>query len=406
MNINNKISAKQQEYINVLHLDRLQLTLKHSFDSNFKNIRNPDLIPERQTFGRIELVLDNSNGSKMYYHTFALYFEGKKVGKLHSAFKFNRPDVEFDFDKYILYCNQRGWWYEIYQAILKDLGLAYSNLNYIELALDSNKNFLDEFSYYHSHATNNKFSIDDCFKPVRETRVDIINNGKAYNIWGSCNMISIYQKTDYAEEFIHDFFRTNGFSNEEVYRVECRMNWNYIKSLINKKHVIITPETLLDDKMLATLFELSVKNKLSYYDLRKKRYDQNRNKIYDKISIIENITFNKTELLKYVPLSQKNHYKTDSTDENIIRQTYYQYLQTGSKNYFKNIRNNAEAALMNDKYVIGLLLKCNQRYKGDLTVDVLDRMDFAVRNYIPVKKESMVTRLLFRLGIKWKQKAI
>ena len=399
MNNLNNTDSLTEGYKSIIHIDRLEITFRHSIFSTFRNIRNPDTIPEKQLYGHIELILDNRCGSSAYYHTFCVYYKGYKVGKLHTGSKRGKTDIEFNFEKRVLYSNKRDYWYEIYQAIGSELILAYNNIKYIEICLDSTKCFTDEYGYLYANSVDNKYRFNDYFKPIRNVKPEVLDGGNEFRIGGSSNSIQVYNKSNHSEDFIQDFFNTNGFIDKTVYRIESKLKWNYIKSLINQKHILISPEILLDDKMLVTLFDLSVKNKLSFYDLRTKNYDHQRNVRYDRISILDDIDLRKTELLKYNPAIQANHYNTENTDEDIVRKTYYQFIRTGSAKYFINIRNSAEAAQMDDLDVIALLHKFNHRFKGDLTSDVLKRMDYAIRNYLPKKKGNAISRFIDKFVI-------
>ncbi|MBN1618665.1 hypothetical protein JW887_04995, partial [Candidatus Dojkabacteria bacterium] len=130
----------------------MNLTFRHTCFSTFKNIRNPDAIPERQKFGNIELMLDNRCGSNAYYHTFGVYHNGIKVGKLHTGSKMCKPDIEFDYDKQVLYSVSRDWWFDIYKTIKSELGLEYNNINYLEICVDSTMNFAEMYGYMNANS--------------------------------------------------------------------------------------------------------------------------------------------------------------------------------------------------------------------------------------------------------------
>jgi hypothetical protein len=349
-------------------------------------------------------MLDNRCGSNAYYHTFGVYHNGIKVGKLHTGSKMGKPDIEFDYDKQVLYGVARDWWFDIYKSIKSELGLEYNNINYIELCIDSTLNFPDIYGCMNANSLTNKYRFNDFFKPERNVRAEVLDGGNGFRIPGSSNSIHIYNKSDYSENFIKEFFKINGFGDVPVYRLECRLDWNYLKSLINRKRVLITPEILLDENMLSTLFVMVAKSKLTFNDLRTKYRDKSGNAKYHKISILDNICLTKSELLKFNPIKQQSHYKNESTDEEIIRRTYYSFLETGNENYFKNIRYSAEAAKMDDSTVIALLHKFNQKYRGDRTAGVLNRMEFAVTYYHVEKKGGIIDKIIGLFGTNWRKK--
>jgi hypothetical protein len=398
---NYKTDGRLEETLSILHIDRLNITFSHTEFSPFKITRNPDALIDKQKYGDIELILDNRCGSNAYYHTFAVYFKGSKVGRLHSASKFGKPSIEFDFEKHVHYSNQKDWWFEIFQTIKYELGLIYNNINYIEICLDTTFNLPDAYGFLHANSIYNKYRFNSYFKPFRKSIAEVLDGGNGFRLNGSNNRIHIYNKTQYCEDFISDFFHLNGFIDIPIYRLECRLNWNYLKSLMRKKNVLITPETLLDTKMLATIFELSVKNKLTFYDLREKTYDHNRNVKYSKVSLLDEINLCKSELLKYKPPKHSPHYKNDNVDEDIIRKTYYLFLETGNEKYFRNIQHSADAANLTNGFVLTLLHKFNYRYRGDRLPLVTDRIKYAVKKYSTQERESVMHKLFGRILEKW-----
>lgn len=400
----NNTNSQHYEHRSIIHIDRLNLTFRHTGFSAFKNIRNPDTIPERQKFGSIELILDNRCGSNAYYHTFGVYYNGNKVGKLHTGSKMGKPDIEFDYDKQVHYSVARDWWFDIYKTIKAELGLEYNNINYVEICVDSTMNFPDMYGYMNANSVTNKYRFNDFYKPLRNSTAEVLNGGNGFRIPGSNNSIHIYNKSNHSEDFINDFYKANDLGDKTVYRLECRLNWNYLKSLISRKKVLITPEILLNENMLSTLFIISVKNKLTFKDLRTKYRDKSGNAKYKEVSILDNICLSKSELLKFNPGKQNSHYKNETTDEEIIRRTYYSFLETGNEKYFNNIRYSAEAAKMDDSTVIALLHKFNQKYRGDRTTEVLNQMEFAIKNYQVEKKKGLINRIIGEIGKIWQKK--
>jgi len=401
---NFKTNGQQVKHRSILHIDRLNLTFKHTVSSPFRNVKNPDALIESQKFGDIELRLDNSCGAAAYYHTFSVYYQGHKVGKLHTASKFNKTDIEFDYEKYVHYCNQNDWWFVIYKALLKELKFEFNNINYIEICLDSTYNLPDAFGFMHANSVNNKYKFNSYFKPFRNTKIDVLDNGCGFRSTGQKNYFHIYNKTLHCEDFIKDFFRLNGFTNESIYRLEIRLDWNYIKSIINRKKVLITPEILLDKGMLAKIFELSVKNKLTFYDLRGKVYDHNRNSKYEKVTLMDDLNLDTSELLQFESPRYHQHYRNENTDEDILRKTYYLFLETGNEKYYRNIQHSAEAAGISDATVLSLIQKFNLRYRGDRQPVLLDRMEFVVKKYSIQKKGNVLHNLMNKIRVNWWQR--
>lgn len=243
------------------------MTLRYNDDSKFKVIRNPDLIPGEQTFGDITLVYNRSRGIAIYYHSFAIYYKGDRVGVLYTGQKMNRKELQLDFEKQLFYSYANDYWYEVFNSILFELGIQYNNIRYIEIAVDTDKDILQLFRYLFQHSENNLLNCNIRFRMKSGMMVHSMNNGQSFIIQGTDNEIAIYEKTKHAEDYIMEFFQNNGFKGQDVYRVECRLTWDYIRYLRNKQHLDINPETLLDQGKLATLFKVATNDKTEFKDL-------------------------------------------------------------------------------------------------------------------------------------------
>lgn len=402
MNQQENIGLIQDEYLSIIHLDRLQITFYHQQGSVFKNFRNPDLIPVEQVYNHVRLLLDNSKGASAYHFTFIVFYNNIKVGRLHTANKLKKNDIEFDYDKVVLYSIDEHWWYEIYTALISDLGLVCNNINYVEIAVDTTKNLVDAYRNIFSNSINNRSKFNSYFELPPEVKVDVLNNGSTFNIRGTCNMISIYEKTNNAENYISNYFNLNGFEDMKVYRVEARLNWNYLKSKMYNRKILINIETLLDKKMLATLFKISVENKLTCKDLRTKYYDKNRNIKFEKVSILDDIHFDSADLLKANPELNCKHFKTEDV-KSILTQVYYRYLMSGNKKYFKSIINISDAGGYDHNHTYEVIKKFNMKYKGNRTLTINQRMEFVLRHF--AKKTPVSINDLFRsisLKLKWR----
>ena len=95
----NKIDALHSEYKYLIHLDRLSLTFKLWSGSTFHDIRNPDQIPQEQMFDDITLIHDVLPGMGAYYHSYRVFYKGLLVGRMHSATKLKKKELQFDFSK-------------------------------------------------------------------------------------------------------------------------------------------------------------------------------------------------------------------------------------------------------------------------------------------------------------------
>jgi hypothetical protein len=59
-------------------------------------------------------------------------------------------------------------------------------------------------------------------------------------------------------------------------------------------------------------------------------------RIIKKINILSDLQLETVEIGKLNPEIRFTHYKTETVDENIMRQNYYRFLETGNKKYYQN----------------------------------------------------------------------
>jgi hypothetical protein len=386
----------------LIHLDRLSITFRHLSVSIFQNVRNLDYISNEQFYGDITLRYDSSKGIGAYYHTFQVYYKGYLVGRLHTGSKLKKPDLQFDFTKEVFYSFKHNYWYEVYQAIMNDLGIIYNNIGYIEISIDTDKNLVGQFGFYYQNTVNNKLRFSNQYKMRKNTDVHVMHNGASFLIAGSENEIAIYQKSKHAEEFILNYFSNNGFTGMEVNRIEARLNWNYIRYLRNKKGLDINVETLVNQRKLAKIFQISTTNKIAFLDTTMKTIDRNRNSHYQELSVIDDLPIETAEIGRLNPELKNHHYKDDKMiDENIIRQIYYRYLETGNKKYLRNFRSIAGIASIDERNLENLVTKFNERYKGNRNDAIIQRMDFASKR-CSKKPTFQFNEMIYSLALKMK----
>lgn len=377
------IGTRQEEYKCLIHIDRLSITFRHLKSSTFQNIKNPDYITNEQTFNRIVLRHDNSPGKGAYYHSFIVYYDGNIIGRLFSGSKMNKPDLQFDFKKELFYSIKADFWHEAYLTLKTELGIIYNNINCVEIAVDTNKDVVSQFGLLFNNSINNKLGSSGRFKMRKNSIVHVMHNGDSFVIESSTeseNKVAIYNKSHFSEKFILDFFFNNGLSIDNVNRIEARLKWNYIRSLISKKKMDINIETLLDPQKLATIFEISTLHKLTFQDTAEKYYDVNRNPDFATVSILDDLSIATAEIGKVNPDFQINHYKK-SVDENIVRQNYYRFLECGNIEYLRNFKASAKVAAINNNQLLSLINKFNNKFMGDRREEIIRRMELA-KKYI------------------------
>jgi hypothetical protein len=300
------------------------------------------------------------------------------VGKLHSATKLKKNELQFDFSKEVFYAFHSAYWYEVYSALKANLGIIYNNIGYVEIDVDTNKDLVGQFGSLYQNTACNKLKTGNRYKIKANTIVNVMNNGESFVIAGEKNGISIYNKSSYAEDFIKEYFANNGLENCIVQRIEVRLKWDYIRYLRNKKRLNINVETLLDPRKLASIFKISAINKITFKDTTSSTFDINRNKKFESISIIDDLDIESAEIGELNTEMRTSHYNSQSVDENIMRQNYYMYLETGNKQYFRNFKSSSAVAGYNANQLLNFVSKHNNRYNGNRTKEIQNRMDFAL----------------------------
>jgi hypothetical protein len=402
LNTLNDIGYQVEGYKCLIHLDRLSITFRHWSGSTFHNVRNPDFIPHEQVFNAITLIHDNSPGLGAYYHSYKVFFKGRIVGKLHTSAKLKTNEIQFDFAKEVFYSFYPGYWYEVYCSIKKELGFLYNNIMYVEISVDTNKNLVGQFALYYQNAINNKLRLGDRFKMKGKTIVHVMNNGSSFLIDGTDNEISIYNKSMHAENYIRDYFSNNGLKDAEVFRIESKLHWNYIRYLRNKKNLDINVDTLTDQKKLAKIFLISTSNKIAFKDTFTKTIDRNRNSHFHETSIIDDLPIESAVIGRLNPELRNNHYKTESVDENIVRQNYYRFLETGNRLYFRNFKASSFVAGYDRDKMLNLISRFNSKYNGNRTKEITDRMESSSNNIsgLPTfNLNSMINTLVKRVRL-------
>jgi len=378
--IGENINAVQSDYKCLIHLDRLSITFRRWSGSTFQDIRNPDFIPQEQVFNEIILIHDIAPGIGAYYHTYQVFYKGLLIGKLFAATKLKKNELQFDFSKEVFYAFHFAYWYEVYTALTTSLGIIYNNIRYMEISVDTNKKLVNQFGYLYQNTISNFLSLDGRYRMKADTIVHVMNNGHSFVIDGAENKIAIYNKSEHSEKYIHEYFLNNGLTNCDVNRIESRLTWDYIRYLRNKKSLDISVESLLDAGKLSKIFIVSTKNKITFKDTSSNTFDNNRNKKYQTISIIDDLNIETAEIGILNPEMHVSHYKNQSVDENIMRQNYFLFLETGNRKYFRNFISSSRVAGYSTSQLLNFLHKHNNRYNGNRTQKIHDRMDFAIRS--------------------------
>jgi len=395
----NSIQISGATYKCLIHLDRLSITFKHWSGSTFHDVRNPDFISCEQIYNTITLLHDSSPGIGAFYHTFKVLYKGYVVGKLHTATKLKKHELQFDFSKQVFYSFSPDFWHEVYLAIKSELGLIYNNIHYLEVSIDANKNLVEAFGHYYSSCINNYLRLGDRYRMRKGTIVNVMSNGSSFVIGGSENSIEIYNKSAHAEQFILDYFENNGLAGQDVHRIEARLSWNYIRHLRNRRYLNIDVETLLDEQKLATIFQESTRNKIIFEDTMFKTNDKYGNGHFKRISVVDDLPIATAEIGQLNHSLQINHYKNDMVDENIIRQNYFRFLESGNPEYLKNLKASVKVAGYSNSKLLAMINKFNRKFMGNRTHDIVERMHYASK-YVSHEPRFNFGQVFYAMGLK------
>jgi len=227
-------------------------------------------------------------------------------------------------------------------------------------------------------------------------------NGSYFLINGSENEIAVYNKSDYAEEYIMRYFSNNGLGDSDVYRIESRLSWNYIRSLRNRKGLDINIETLTDNKQLAELFRSSTINKTIFKDTQTIVCYKNRKAKFKEINITDDLLFETAEIGRLNPEMKNNHYRDNKmVDKNILRLIYYRFLETGNGSYYKNFKGSASVAGYDDSQLRNCIIKFNSRYNGNRTGEISQRMQYAI-DKVSSPKSTLLQKIFLAIAFKLK----
>ena len=196
----------------------------------------------------------------------------------------------------------------------KALEVTIGNISYLEVAYDS-YNKLKRYQQLHSNSNLIPESYHPfTYKPVNKIKVSSLHNGQQYIIGqqGNGKVISIYNKTkaneDQNKPYVTAWHAANGLDiKEQIDRIELRLFNNFIKKYS------IQLKDLTTQQGLESIFLTYCKDSLSYYDLRTEYYDNNRNKKYERLDLIDFSTFIGKELVKLPTTTITNATTTRNT---------------------------------------------------------------------------------------------
>lgn len=132
-----------------------------------------------------------------------------------------------------------------------------------------------------------------------------------------------------------------------------------------------------------------------------KTNDKHGNIHFKRISVVDDLPIVTAEIGKLNPSLQINHYKNDSVDENIIRQNYFRYLESGNPEYLKNFKSSGKVAGYKREQLSALISKFNGKFMGNRTSEIVERMEHAKKHISP-KSEFKLGEVFYAMGLKLK----
>lgn len=187
--------SKSSKYINSLHLDRLIITLLVSVTSYFPTSGYTLQNNYIQSFDEITLMYNKHRQHNGYLLTYDVLYNGEKVGIIRSSEKYHKPYAELELSKHLFYTKNKYYWYEVVSSIQEELNLRFNNIRYVEITLDSTKDFVTQLRNILFQSSWTQQNIKPKYEKVSsKTMIGTIEN-KSYNAGTSGNLISIYNKS-------------------------------------------------------------------------------------------------------------------------------------------------------------------------------------------------------------------
>lgn len=381
-----QLNTNKNHYL--LHLDKLIVTFK-TLDKTFK------YVSESFSTKTFHFVNDRYLVSRLYLKVYKAYYNGIYVGVLRTKNKFKKPYIEFEFDKQVFYSFSKTFWYNVASTLESEVHLKFNNIKNAEIALDSLIQFFDIAYELHHNSTKHK----GCKRPKYEqvdkgNPVSLLHDETEIIIGCSSKSVAIYNKSNYAENYIKEFFQNNGLGNTDVNRLECRFDSSYLSTFKSRHNIKVDLDSLVDDGKLSKLFLMMIKKSVDYKILKSKRHDKNRNPYYDIKSIIDGVSFKTRKLEKYNSEIRINHYKVDKSFD-ILKMLYYQYLEEKGFN-IKIIKKYANSIKISREELISWLCAFNSKYNGHKTTIIKEKMRYAEK-FINAKGVEAVKLNLLQL---------
>lgn len=359
-----------------IHLDSLVISYRYTPGNVFNlDIENPTIfkkIADNQKLYITDkqknkyLLKKSKNLATHYNYSYDVYFNDTLFGLLNFGHRNNQNDlVSFKVNNEYLYTHLNQLIKSQIILFTDGLDLIFNNINYLEVANDTIKPLADKFGYTYYNSQLIKHCENPLYKFGKDYKINSHNNFGGFSIGSKRNsgkIISIYDKTievnskskKYKQlEIINEALQNT--EDKNVNRVEIKLTTKGIKSIQKKTIIPIDLDYVFNHSNICNLFKYAVGNLFIVSDLKKGKYDNNRNMKYDKIDLLplDNLgdlqTFNYT--YKQPIEDRKDVYKKINLGvQRGLKANFDSYLYKGESKYLDSIKEGINNNILYKKY--------------------------------------------------------
>jgi len=292
----------------------------------------------------LELIKDSENNTKVFHHSFKVYLKNKLIGLLHTDPALSMEVVQFKFNKKLFYNNEPIQ--PIIQLLERVLHLQYSSISQVHIAMDvAGKEVLNQaFEVERYCSSNNYFThlqtsdLPDNTKTQRLSEVKyrpIIKTKQPFRtvsdtqltigkIKNPSKSISIYDKSEFAEPYQQKYFAKH-LNTTTVTRIEVKLKREHLKDQpFNLKKIN-------DVSYLQSYFMHEVKDWLAF-NTNGFTYDSNRNKVYNKVSLLPYVNTTATPFIPEQPEQPEPQPATNNYNKRYLKSLIKDHILNNKEN--------------------------------------------------------------------------
>lgn len=266
-------------------------------------------------------------GTKVFKRIFELRVGEDVVAHLftHPRFVEHMPEgtVSLQMANNLLYTKD---WTQVYKMLVKNIGMVVNNISRLDIAIDGVNGMIKYLTNY----TKQNEGFEEILR-VGRARLSPLNfKDKNFTYTGfnigsrsSDKYMVVYQKSVElkisGKQYIIDFWEKSGLKNENVERIEIRLNNKYLSTI---KFIDQDYSVLENPNVLARIYEQSIKK---YFDFR---YNTCKSNIAfcDKIELIPFNQFSFEPLIRCKPVKMDAKYRAKITVKHSFEQVVKEYV--------------------------------------------------------------------------------